>query len=211
MNWKHVLILAIIFLSFMSFVQGDGMSDKKVITVAVGSKNPVKVNAAKSAFTQMFPEATVEVVGIDVSSDVSAQPMSDEESIRGARTRAQKAMQQAKTDFGVGIEGGLHKIGKTWFDTSWTAVCDVAGKEGIGSSGKILVPDVIMQHIHSGLELGQACDLVFNTSNVKQKEGFVGLMTNNVLNRTISSSQSVVAALAGFLHAADGPASEAKN
>ncbi len=83
----------------MSFVQGDGMSDKKVITVAVGSKNPVKVNAAKSAFTQMFPEATVEVVGINVSSKVSAQLMSDEESIRGARTRAQKAMQQAKNRF----------------------------------------------------------------------------------------------------------------
>ncbi len=182
---------------------GDEMKIEKTITVAVGSKNPVKVNAAKSAFTQMFPEATIEVVGVDVSSDVSAQPMSDEESIRGAQNRAKKAMQLVQSDFGVGIEGGLQKIGDLWFDTSWTAVCDAQGKQGVGASGKIMVPTTIMQHIHKGLELGHACDLVFSTSNVKQKEGFVGLMTNNVLNRTVSSSQSVIAALAAYLHADD--------
>lgn len=36
---------------------------------------------------------------------------------------------------------------------------------------------------------------------VKKIVGFVGLMTNNVLNRTSSSTQSVIAALADYIHA----------
>ena len=187
--------------AFVLQVKADDMVAKKVITVAVGSKNPVKINAAKSAFVQLFPDATIEASGLDVASGISAQPMSDEESISGARNRARKVLEQTKADFGVGIEGGLHKIGLDWFDTSWTVVCDARGKEGLGSSGRIMVPANIMKHIHAGLELGQACDLVFNTTNVKQQEGFVGLMTNRVLNRTSTSTESVIAALAGFLHA----------
>lgn len=82
-------------------------------------------------------------------------------------------------------------------------VCDPLGKEGVGSSGRIMVPGFLMKHIHAGLELGQACDLVFNTTNVKQQEGFVGLITKKVLNRIVTSTESAIAALAGFLHADD--------
>jgi len=194
-------ILVVVFLGLVGWVNGGVMGNKKNFTVAVGSKNPVKVTAAQRAFEQLFPDATITMMSVDVASGISAQPMSDEESIRGASNRARKAQKETSTDFGVGIEGGLQKIGEYWFDTSWTVVCDAQGKEGVGASGKIMVPIKIMQHIHNGLELGHACDRVFNTSNVKQKEGFVGLMTNNVLNRTTSSSQSVIAALAAYMHA----------
>lgn len=194
-------ILVIVFFVLVGSVRGGIMDNEKKLTVAVGSKNPVKVNAAQYAFEQLFPGVTITMVSLDVSSGVSAQPMSDEESIRGASNRARKAQKEMNADFGVGIEGSLQKIGEYWFDTSWTVVCDAQGKQGVGASGKLMVPAAIMQHIHNGLELGHACDLVFNTSNVKQKQGFVGLMTNNVLNRTSSSMQSVIASLAAYLHA----------
>lgn len=96
---------------FVVQVKADEMVAKKVITVAVGSKNPVKISAAKSAFSQIFPDATIEASGFDVVSGISAQPMSDEKSINGAPNRARKVLEQAKANFVVGIEGGLHKIG----------------------------------------------------------------------------------------------------
>ena len=45
--------------------------------VIVGSKNPVKVGAVEEVFRRYWPDC--EVVGIEVESGVSAQPMSEKE------------------------------------------------------------------------------------------------------------------------------------
>ena len=51
---------------------------KKVI---IGSKNPVKINATKLAFEQMFPEQIFEFNGVNVSSNVDDQPSTDSETL----------------------------------------------------------------------------------------------------------------------------------
>ncbi len=53
--------------------------------VLVGSRNPVKVEATKEAFSQYFD--VVEVDGIAVASNVSNQPIEDE-TFEGAENRA---------------------------------------------------------------------------------------------------------------------------
>ena len=90
--------------------------------VVVGSKNPVKIQATKEAFEKLWPKKNRSVIGLEVKSGVSDQPMSDEESIKGASNRAKKALKTGKADFGIGFEGGLHKIGEKWFDCGWVVV-----------------------------------------------------------------------------------------
>jgi len=169
------------------------------IKVAIGSTNPTKIEATRQAFTTVWPNKIFEFVGIATDSGVSAQPMSDEESIRGAQTRAKKALQETSADFGVGIEGGLHHVRDRWFDCSWIAVLDRHGNEGIGSSVKIIVPEHVMKLIHEGHELGTALDKTFNRVNVKQAEGHLGLMTKNAITRTSSGRDGVIVALSHFL------------
>jgi len=53
--------------------------------VLAGSRNPVKLEATKEAFSKYFD--AVEVVGIGVNSKVSNQPVEDE-TFAGARNRA---------------------------------------------------------------------------------------------------------------------------
>lgn len=81
--------------------------------VAVGSKNPVKIAAVREAFTKVWPKKHFVFEGVAVSSGVSNQPMSDEESFRGARNRAERAMKQIDADFGVGLEGVFRKLVKS--------------------------------------------------------------------------------------------------
>jgi len=168
--------------------------------VTVGSKNPVKISAVKQAFLTVFPDETWEVVGIDVKSGVSDQPMSDKESIKGATNRANRALRQAKSDFGVGLEGGLQKIGKYWFDCGWIVIVKKNGEIGIGSTIKMITPERLMKLIHEGTELGAANDIVFGKKNSKHAEGHFGLMTNNALTRTRGYTDGVIAALSRFLH-----------
>lgn len=168
--------------------------------VAVGSQNPVKIASVKNAFTAAFPEETWEIVGTDVSSGVSHQPLSEIETITGARNRAREALEAAQADFGVGLEGGMNQIEGKWFDCGWIVVVDKNGNEGMASSVRMSVPQKFIDIIESGKELGHATDMLFDTENSKQDIGYFGLMTNGHLTREKEYTDAVIAALAKFLH-----------
>lgn len=113
---------------------------KKILRVAVGSKNPVKVNAVKRAMQSVVKlshlEIDVEVQGFDVPSEVSDQPFGDEETQLGAKTRAENAYQAFKETndiyphLAVGLEGGLERSstiqdahdGETLWCMAWMAI-----------------------------------------------------------------------------------------
>jgi inosine/xanthosine triphosphatase len=168
--------------------------------VAVGSTNPVKIAAVKEAFSSVWPEKEWDVEGVSVSSGVSDQPMSPEESIKGAKNRAKRALAALHADFGVGLEGGLQKVGKYWFDCGWIIVCDREGTIGISTSIWMHTPAKMMKYIKKGLELGHVDDLFFKQTNSKQLNGHFGLMTNDIITRSHAYRDAVTSALARFIH-----------
>jgi inosine/xanthosine triphosphatase len=167
--------------------------------IAVGSLNPVKIEAVKEAFSIVWPDIGCEVMGVEVVSGVPAQPMSDRESIRGAINRANKAISAANADYGVGLEGGLQKIGKRWFACGWIAVIDGQGVLGIASTARIKTPPKIITLVNEGIELGSAIDLVFKITNSKQNEGHFGVMTKGIIKRQDAYREGVVVALSRFI------------
>lgn len=168
--------------------------------VAVGSNNPVKKNATKLAFETIWPEESWEIIGVEVKSGISNQPMSDEEAIKGATNRAKKALKKVDADFGVGLEGGLNQIGQHWFDCGWAVVVNKSGNLGIGSSCRIKTPSSMIKLIKKGYELGTANDKIFGRTNSKQSEGHFGLMTKNAITRTSGYRDGLIMALTRFIH-----------
>src|SRR3972149_5693031 len=118
--------------------------------VVVGSTNPVKIEATKRAFQKVWPKNKWQVVGIEVPSGVSHQPMTDKVAIKSARA-----------DFGVGLEGGLQKFEGIWFDTGWIVIVDKNGKEGIGSTIRMQNAPKTIRMVKAGMELGHVDDVVF--------------------------------------------------
>lgn len=168
--------------------------------IAVGSLNPVKIEATKLAFEKVWPSEVWTLTGYAVPSKVPDQPLSDEETITGAKNRARAALEKSQADYGVGIEGGLQHIGGQWFDCGWVAVVSRVRDVGIGSSARIITPPKMMEKILAGKELGEVIDDFFKTSNAKQLNGHFGLMTNNAITRTSGYVDGVIMALARFLH-----------
>jgi len=79
------------------------MASASVITVAVGSKNPCKVDAVRLSVAAAFPGVTVVVKAFGSLSGVSDQPMGDPETILGASNRARAAAASfAEVRTGVG-------------------------------------------------------------------------------------------------------------
>lgn len=172
----------------------------KATKVAIGSKNPAKIQAVKLAFEAVWPDQVWVFEGVKVQAGVSNQPMSDQESIKGAKARAKKALKALSADFGVGLEGGLHQIGQHWFDGGWCVVVNSKGELGIGSSAKIPTPKKIMKQVMQGKELGEVIDIIFRTQNAKQGDGHFGLMTKNKITRTSGYRDGIIMALSRFIH-----------
>lgn len=169
---------------------------KKVI---VASTNPVKINTTEIGFKKMFPEINFSFEGVAAESGVSAQPMSEEETLRGATNRAENAKGIApNADYWVGIEGGLEEINSGTEAFAWVVVISKDGLIGRGKTGSYFLPEKIVELIKEGKELGEADDIVFGRVNSKQSNGSVGILTGDVLTRTTYYEPAVILALIPF-------------
>lgn len=176
---------------FVTLIQYSSMN------IAVGSINPSKLKAAKIVIKKIFPKA--QIIALDVKSQVDNQPKSDDESIRGAVNRAKAALKKSGADFAIGMEGGMHKIGKDWFESGWIAVVDKKGRVGLGSSARWQVSQKISTPLLKGKELAEVINELTNRGDVHIKEGVMGLITNGHLPRYISYSHGILFAFAPFI------------
>lgn len=167
--------------------------------IAVGSKNPTKINPVRAVFKKHFKD--VKAVGVDVESGVKDQPMTDSEMFKGALNRAKNALTNVKSaDFGVGIEGGLHKYNYGWLERSLVVIVDKKGDLGIGSSGGLVLPRAVIEKIHKGQNLEEVVDSIFGTKKIGSGIGMFGLFTKGVVTRAGGVKHGVAFALARFLH-----------
>lgn len=177
------------------------MDAKSEILVVVGSKNPVKVNAAREAFERAFPDAICRVEGVSVGSGVSDQPMSDEETREGALNRAQAIRQidaYADCDYAVGIEGGITTIDGEFFAAAWIVILDRAGNVAKSRSGTFALPPAVQRLVEEGHELGIANDRVFGEVNSKHAGGAVGSLTGGRIGRQDLYEHAMILALIYF-------------
>jgi inosine/xanthosine triphosphatase len=167
-------------------------------TILVASTNPVKIRAVQEGFQRMFPDQLFEMSGAAAPSQVSDQPFSDEETLRGAYNRARGAALLApQADYWVGIEGGIEEHGQEMAAYAWIVILskDMTGKS---RTGIFYLPPRVAELIRQGKELGEADDIVFGRSNSKQENGAIGLLTGDVIDRVQLYEHAVVLALVPF-------------
>lgn len=147
--------------------------------IIIGSKNPVKIQAVK----QIFSFDDHEFIAVDVSSGVSEQPFSDEETIKGAVNRATEALLQGKGHIGIGLEGGVQDTSFGLFLCNWGALVTGDSQPIIAGGARILLPDDIAARLKSGEELGPVMDDYTKKQNIRKNEGAIGVFTNGVIDR----------------------------
>ncbi len=168
--------------------------------IIIASKNPVKINAVSLAFKEMFPNTHYNYEGVSVPSNVREQPMSNAETLQGAINRATNAKQEyPNATFWVGIEGGIEATSHGMESFAWVVV-QSKEKQGQSKTNTFMLPQKVSELVHQGYELGDADDIVFGASNSKQKNGAVGLLTGNAMDRTELYRQAVVLALIPFIN-----------
>jgi inosine/xanthosine triphosphatase len=168
--------------------------------VIVASANPVKINATEIAFKKMFPKDPIEVIGIESESGVPDQPMGEEETRQGAENRVAFIQEKIKdAEYWVGIEGG-NEVTRFGMKAYGVIVTKNAHNTGYGKTLEFYLPQKIADLVAGGMETGDADDIVFKRKNSKQKNGSIGLLTNDNITRTSFISDAVIASLIPFVN-----------
>ena len=172
------------------------------IKILVGSKNPVKVKAAKEAFSKYFDN--VEALGFRVSSGVSDQPLG-EETFEGAKNRALELQkinkeQNLNADFFVGIEGGVMNLGSRWLASGTMCLINKENKIGYGMSPHFELPEHMAERLKKRVELGKIIDEMMGEKNTKTRGGAIGFFTRGKMDRKELYIHGLVNALVPFLN-----------
>jgi inosine/xanthosine triphosphatase len=163
--------------------------------IVVASHNPAKTEAAKSAFEQMYPDTSIIIIKVDVSTGVEDQPKTDAETLRGAENRCRAAkITEPNADYWVGVEGGVDLGEHEVMAFAWAVVMsdDLIGKS---RTATFVLPPQICALIHEGKTLGQADDIVFNRHDARTSDGAIGLMTGGLISRKSYHQEAILLAL----------------
>ncbi len=168
--------------------------------IVTASESPVKNQAVKDAFTEVFKKKELTFLSTSVPSGVSDQPKNNEETFAGAKNRAENAKTKIQdADFWVGIEGGIEKIKNETRAFAWIYIIS-DNKTGKAKTASFFLPKKITDLLDKGYELGEADDIIFNKKDSKKKNGAVGILTKNNVSRAQYYKQAVVLALIPFIN-----------
>jgi len=127
--------------------------------------------------------------------------------MKGARDRALAVRdllreQNLEADLYVGLEGGFHSIAVDgdWYTflRGWAYVTD-GGRGNFGMSPSIAVPeDIVKKVIEGRRELGLVIDEVAGARDVRSRQGAWGILSRDLLTRSMSFEAALIAAFAPF-------------
>ncbi|MBO0996165.1 DUF84 family protein [Bacillus sp. SD075] len=145
--------------------------------IAVGSKNPAKVSAVLGVYEE------AEIISLQVESGVPEQPFSDKETMEGAMTRARNCLIHSDAELGIGLEGGVVKMGQGLFLCNWGAMATRDGEVFVAGGARIPLPGIVAEKLLDGEELGPVMDAFTRQENSSKKEGAIGVITEGRITR----------------------------
>lgn len=167
--------------------------------INVGSKNQAKVEAVQEILQDYPHLKDAEVLSVEAKSEVADQPLTLEETMRGAMNRARNAF--VDCNYSIGLESGMMPVphSKTgYMDFCVCAIFD--GKEfnfGLSSAWEFPNKEITDLIINGGLDMSQAINQVGLTknSNIGAAEGAIGILTKNRLTRKAYTKEALRTAL----------------
>jgi len=170
------------------------------LLVVLASTSPAKVDAVRSAIERIekidptFQRSTLRT--LSAGDTAPTMPMTDRETLEGARARAAAAARTATPPFlAIGLEGGLSTEPLVTL-TSWAAVTD-GTRWGYGAGGRIVLPDAVLAQVKAGRELGDIIDEMAGKGS-RGTRGAWGWLTRDLVGRRHALLTATLAALAPF-------------
>jgi len=164
--------------------------------VAIGTSNPLKVRAARRVFSRYLG---LKVLGVEVSTSVSKQPVGLEALLRGALERAYHSRRRVGALYGVGVEAGLMEFptSTSFIETQVAIIIGPGMRASIGLSSSFELPPWLVDRMLEGAELGE----IYRPrgGDIGERVGYIGVETMGRTTRQELTEQAIEAALLPWL------------
>jgi inosine/xanthosine triphosphatase len=164
----------------------------KPVFLAVGSTNPSKLQGVEQVARKVFKSFRVR--GIKVRAMISGQPF-DDDTVNGAIHRAEAAKAKLKADYGIGLESGLFRYRRRYFDCQVCAVYD-GENVTIGYSMAFEIPSELGREMEKrGKTMSEVFTKLSGIRRIGRKKGAVGYLSRGLAERTDMTKQAFLSAM----------------
>ena len=178
-----------------------------MLTFAVGTTRAPKVDGIKAGLeicaTHYAPLAGEKTFICEkTESGVSDMPLSIEETMQGAKNRANSLLAQGvDADYYVGIEGGVSRFGDKAYLFGTVYVQNREGEGHFGISPMIEVPSSIDHMLYvEGKELGPVMAKLSGKVDIRSENGSMGAWSEDMFTRKDEFEVAMKAAMAPFFN-----------
>jgi inosine/xanthosine triphosphatase len=174
---------------------------------AVGTTRAPKVDGIKAGLeicARHYPSLAGENAFVceKTESGVSDMPLSIEETMQGAKNRANNLLVQGiEADYYVGIEGGVSRFGEKAYLFGTVYVQNREGEGHFGVSPMIEVPSAIDRMLfEEGKELGPVMAELSGKVDIRSENGSMGAWSEDMFTRKDEFEVAMKAAMAPFFN-----------
>lgn len=168
--------------------------EEEIKNVYVGSMNIVKIRACR----EVLEPFGFQVIGKQANSNVSNQPLSDEETLTGAINRA---FNLKEGYLRIGLEAGVSYQAGILFLINYGALIDENENIYVAGGTRIPLPKPIEKLImEDKLELSDAMEKYYQQEDIKHRNGAIGYFTEDMIKREEIFTHIVKLLYGQYLH-----------
>jgi inosine/xanthosine triphosphatase len=184
------------------------------VKIAIGSASPTEIEAVKEAWKVLAPgmpgdpSEQAAFLAYGVTADLPPLPLSVEDLVHGAQTRAENLILQlkrerAEADFYVGLQAGFHLVDslglrRLAFLESWAYVTD-GHRGGFGHGVGLQIPHRILAPvIDRGVDLAIVLDRLSHELELAAGQGPWELLSRDILSARHTFVLALLTAFAPF-------------
>lgn len=168
--------------------------------ILFGTTSQLKIQALNQAISfinskKLYNTKNIVIETKETESGVPPTPYNDE-TLLGARNRI-RSLTNESADLYIGLESGLIERDNTLFEECWCVIQDKGGKEYIGISSAIQLPDIVIKELKAKRKHTDILDELGERLNISSKDTW-GVYTKGSLSRSICMVEACRNALVSY-------------
>lgn len=130
-----------------------------------------------------------DIVGVEIDPMITAQPLDERTTIKGASNRAKGALSKIQDcDFSIGLEGGLSLVENNYFLVCAAVIIDKDGGKYVGVSSKLSLPKKVSEEIKQGEQFGQ---IIRDFEKDNKNDSDILPVISNLIKRDVAFKEAI--------------------
>mgnify|MGYP002631596041 CR=1 FL=1 len=167
--------------------------------IVLTSISKIKESVVLESVKLLFPNEITELVKVDIET-TGPEPTGEQATLG----QISKALEKAKTlhpdaSFYVGMEGGVRETDLGMEEIAYVVIENNSRQRSVSQAVSFPIPPEVAKMVRGGVVFAEAVNQTYATNDIKNNQGFIGLLTNQIVSKKALYFQPTVVAFSKYL------------